>query len=194
MENTATKTPTDAVKMQANNIDEQGNVLFLDQERLDSKLSPAPRFKNHPNGIGLYNFLKEHVIYVNNKSWAVAGKLYRLFVSKAKWLRKDDFKGKLYKKFIMLYPERETNTGTVVMPLNVDISDKSEKVTLPIDMLKESLKKIDYIAGMDVCLCREARICEKQKIFVCFLHYFNNNPYYFLHCAKYLLTFIVLLW
>lgn len=147
-------------KMQASNIDEQGNVLFLDQERLDSKLSPAPRFKNHPNGIGLYNFLKEHVIYVSNKSWAIAGKLYRMFVGKAKWLSKNDFKGKAYKKFIMLYPEKETNTGTVVMPLNVDISDGSEKVILPVDMLKESLKKIDYIAGMNVCLCREAHDCK----------------------------------
>ena len=83
----------DTLKMQATNIDEDGNVLFLDEKRLESKLSPAPRFKNHPNGIGLYNFLKEHVIYVNNKSWAITGKLYRMFVGKAKWLRKNDWKG-----------------------------------------------------------------------------------------------------
>ena len=35
-------------KMQASNIDEQGNVLYLDEERLDRKVVGFPRWKNHP--------------------------------------------------------------------------------------------------------------------------------------------------
>jgi len=42
----------------------------------------------------------------------------------------------------------------------VDITDQSEKVVIPMDMLKESLKNITYIAGMETCLCREANDCE----------------------------------
>ena len=34
------------------NIDEQGNVLYLDKERLDRKEVGFPPYKNHPNGLG----------------------------------------------------------------------------------------------------------------------------------------------
>ena len=34
------------LKKQASNIDEQGNVLYLDQERLDRKEVGFPRYKN----------------------------------------------------------------------------------------------------------------------------------------------------
>lgn len=142
------------------NIDEQGNVLYLDEERLKRKEVGFKRFKNHPNGLGIYNFLKQHVIYVNNKRWGITRKLYRFFVDKAKWFKEGGWKGKLYKKGIMIAPPMEKNTGTVTMPLNVDISDKSQKTVIPMDMLKESLKKVDYISGMDTCLCREANNCQ----------------------------------
>ena len=34
------------IKKQASNIDEEGNVLYLDQERLDRKEVPFPPYKN----------------------------------------------------------------------------------------------------------------------------------------------------
>ena len=52
------------IKMQASNIDEEGNVLFLDEERLARKVVGFPKFKNHPNGLGIYNFIKTHVLYM----------------------------------------------------------------------------------------------------------------------------------
>ena len=52
------------IKKQASNIDEEGNVLYLDEERLDRKEVPFPPYKNKPNGLGIYNWLKEHVIYM----------------------------------------------------------------------------------------------------------------------------------
>ena len=53
------------IKKQASNIDEQGNVLYLDEDRLKRKEVPFPPYKNKPNGLGLFNFLKEHLIYMN---------------------------------------------------------------------------------------------------------------------------------
>ena len=49
--NTETKvhTVTDEVVLQASNIDEKGNVLYLDQERLDRKVVGFKRFKNKRN-------------------------------------------------------------------------------------------------------------------------------------------------
>ena len=57
------------VEVKPDNIDEQGNVLYLDQKRLDRKEVGFPPFKNKRNGLGIYNFLKEKVIYMSDKRW-----------------------------------------------------------------------------------------------------------------------------
>lgn len=145
--------------MQASNIDEEGNVLYLDQKRLERKELGMPLYKNHPNGLGIYNFFKEHIWYMSKKRWPIALKLYRMFIKYSTWLREDGWKRNFYKKGIMIAPEMEKQTSTVVMPLNVDLTEAGEKVVVPMDLIKESLKGIDYIAGMDQCLCREATGC-----------------------------------
>ena len=147
------------VKMQASNIDEQGNVLYLDRERLARKEIPFKRYKNRRVGIGIANFFRQHVIYLNKRNWWLARPLYRFFIDKAKWLKKGGLKAKWYKWVTKMAPEMEHNTGSVVMPLNVDITDESRKVVVPIDMLKESLKNAEFIGGMDTCLCRSSNGC-----------------------------------
>ena len=76
----AMKETTGKVAMQASNIDEEGHVLYLDQERLDRKVVGFPPFKKHPNGLGIYNFIKEKVIYMRPKYWPLALKLYHMFI------------------------------------------------------------------------------------------------------------------
>ena len=147
-------------KKQASNIDQAGNVLYLDQERLDRKEVGFPPYRNKPNGLGIYNWLLEHVIYMSNKRWPLALKLYRMFVKFSVWMKEGGWKGKLYKKGIMLYPDMETHTSTVVMPLDVDLTGSGEKVVVPMDIIKASLKRATFIGGMDSCLCREANDCE----------------------------------
>ena len=148
------------LKMQASNIDEEGNVLYLDQERLDRKEVGFPPYKNRPNGLGIYNWLIEHVIYMSDKRWPIVLKMYHMFVRFSHWMKQGGWKANLYKKIIMLAPDMERHTGTVVMPLNVDVTEQAEKVVVPLELIKESLKKVDYIVGMDGCLCRQANGCE----------------------------------
>ena len=148
------------VEVKPDNIDEQGDVLYLDQKRLDRKEVGFPPFKNKRNGLGIYNFLKEKVIYMSDKRWPIALKLYRMFTKYSKWMKKGGLKAKIYKKGIMLAPDMKMHTSTVVMPLNVDITDKSEKVVVPMQLVKESLKNVTFIGGMDSCLCREANGCK----------------------------------
>ncbi len=147
------------VKMQASNIDEQGNVLYLDEERLARKKVGFPKWKNHRRGLGIYDFIKEKILRMDNKRWGFARRLYRIFIKYSVWFKEDGWKGRMYKKAIMLAPAMEKNTSTVVMPLNVDITREGEKVVVPMDMLKESLKNTTFIGGMDTCLCREANGC-----------------------------------
>lgn len=136
-------------KMQASNIDEQGNVLYLDEERLARKEVGFPPYQNKPNGLGITNFLVEHVIYMRKSIWPLALKLYKMFVHFSVWMKEGGVKALAYKKFIKLHPDMETHTGTIVMPLNVDLTDKSEKVVIPLDLIKESIKNATFIASMD---------------------------------------------
>ena len=148
------------IKKQTTNIDEQGNVLYLDQERLDRKEVGFPPYINKPNGLGIYNWLLEHVIYMSRDRWPLALKLYHMFVRFSVWMKQGGRKAQVYKTGIKLYPDMERPTGTVVMPLNVDVSDHGEKTVIPLELIKESLKNVTYIAGMDGCLCREANDCD----------------------------------
>lgn len=151
------------VKRQPENIDSEGNVLFLDQELLDRKEVGFPPYKNKPDGLGIYNWLLRNVVYMSKRRWPFALTLYRLFVRFSAWMKQGGWKAGLYKRVIKIYPDEEGPTGTIVMPLNVDITDKSEKAVIPLDMIRESLKKVDYIAGMDRCLCRDANDCKEYS-------------------------------
>ena len=148
------------IKKQASNIDEEGNVLYLDEERLDRKEVPFPPYKNKPNGLGIYNWLKEHVIYMSDKRWPIARKLYKMFIKYSVWMKEGGKKAEFYKKGIMIAPDMEAQTSTIVMPLNVDITEESEKVVVPMELIKESLKNVTFIGGMDTCLCRESNDCK----------------------------------
>ena len=114
------------------NIDEQGNVLYLDQARLDRKEVGFPPYQNHPNGLGIYNWLLDHVIYMSRERWPLALKLYRMFIRFSVWMKEGGWKGELYKRFIKLSPNEKMHTGTVVMPLNVDVTDKGGKDRHPL--------------------------------------------------------------
>ena len=113
------------VKKQASNIDEQGNVLYLDQERLDRKEVGFPPYQNKSNGLGIYNWLVEHVVYMSDKRWPLILKLYHVFVRFSKWMKEGGRKARFYKKAIMLYPDMEAHTGTIVMPLDEDLTKYS---------------------------------------------------------------------
>ncbi|MBR5490924.1 MAG: hypothetical protein IKV79_06625 [Oscillospiraceae bacterium] len=147
-------------KKQASNISESGEVLYLDEERLKRKEVGFPPYRNRPNGLGIYNWLKENVIYMSADRWPLALKLYKMFIRFSVWMKEGGWKGKLYKKAIMLYPDMEAHTSTIVMPLEVDIEPNSEKTVVPMDMVKHSLKNATFIAGMDTCLCRESNSCK----------------------------------
>ena len=144
----------------AENIDEQGNVLYLDEKLLERKESKFPKFKNSKKGLGVGNFIRKHIIYVNYKNVKLVHKLYHFVVKYAVWIKKGGIRGRTYKRLAKMYPDYKKPTSFITMPLNVDITDKGEKVIVPMDMLKESLKGITFIGGMDHCICRESNKCK----------------------------------
>ena len=147
-------------ELQLKNTDNEGHVLYLDQNLLDRKETGFPPYRNKPNGLGIRNWILKNVLYMSKKRWPFALRLYHIFVKYSVWMKKGGWKARLYKTAIKLYPDMERQTGTIVMPLNVDITDESEKTVIPLDMIRESLKHVSYIAGMDRCLCRDANDCQ----------------------------------
>ena len=88
----------------APNVDEQGNVLYLDEKLLERKIAPFPRFKNSRKGLGLANFLRKHVIYVSYKNKKIVHKLYHFVIKYSVWMKKGGLRGRTYKRIAKIYP------------------------------------------------------------------------------------------
>ena len=147
------------IRKQASNIDEHGNVLYLDEERLNRKVVDKVPYKPKSNGLGIYNAFKK-LISAKSYNWKYILVLYRVFVKYASWLSAGGLKRKIYRKIAKMDPPVTSHTSTVVLPLNVDITDEAERVVVPVDLIKDTLQRVDYIAGMDTCLCREGNDCQ----------------------------------
>lgn len=170
-------------KLQATNITEEGKVLYLDQERLDRKVKGYTEFHNYRNGLGIFNFIKEHVS-ARDWNWKLVLALFRTILNASALMKKDDWKSKLYKRVMLFEPDHEKNTTGIVMPLTidevnlgepvtvkqvepavprkmkVDITPPSEKVVVPVDLIKKALRKAEFIGAMKTCLCRDAQNCQ----------------------------------
>lgn len=142
-----------------NNIDEQGNVLYLDEARLERKIMGYRKYRNRSNGIGVRNFIHTHVS-ARPWNWKIVLWVFQLLVKCSTWLRKDDLKAKLFKRFMMFSPEKERNSGGIVMPLNVDLTQEAQKTVIPVDLIKMAINKADFIGGMKACLCRDGQNCQ----------------------------------
>ena len=146
------------IKKQASNIDERGNVLYLDEERLGRKEMGWEPYENRPDGLGIWNAFKK-LISAKSYNWRGILILYKIFVKFSPWLKAGGLRRKIYRKVARLDPPMKSHTSTIVMPLDVDITEEAEQVVVPMDLIKDTLKNVDYIAGMDTCLCREGNDC-----------------------------------
>lgn len=141
------------------NIDKNGNVLFLDEERLKRKQMPFKKFEPYKKGTGAFDFIKEH-FSARPHNWWVVKILFNIIDRCAPWMQRDDIKSKAFKRIMQFEPSDSKNSSGVVMPLNVDITDSAEKVIIPMDLVKKALKNADYIAGVKTCLCRDSKGCK----------------------------------
>ena len=141
------------------NIDREGNVLWLDEERLARKDNGYTPYKNPSNGLGIFNFIKEHC---SARPWNLKfmSFVFHFAVEGSKLLKKGGPLSRIYRQIAMIWPDRDKHTAAVVMPLNVDLTDKGEKTVIPLDLIRDALERADFICGMRTCICREASHCE----------------------------------
>ena len=79
---------TDEKKNHADNIDENGEVLYLDRERLDRKEVGFLPYKNKSTVLGINNWFLDHVVFINKKRFPIIHKLYRVLVKSFRFMKK----------------------------------------------------------------------------------------------------------
>ncbi len=114
-------TPVEGLPTSYDNIDEDGTVLYLDEERLRRKEQPGkPVFKNHPNGLGIKNFLVTHVS-ARDWNWKIILALFRKLVAWSAYMKHPEtMRSKLYKRGMYFEPQEKTYSTGSVYNLNVD--------------------------------------------------------------------------
>lgn len=90
-------------------------------------------------------------------SWNLFYVIFRLFPKIGKYSSLPVI-GPSIKRMVNLDPSELTQA--YVLNLNMDITEKAKNVVLPISMIKQMVKESDYLAIMNVCLCRTAYKCK----------------------------------
>ena len=142
------------------NIDDDGNVLFLDEERQKRKERPdRPMRKNKPDGLGIKNAIVRK-ISADASAPKEDGDDGGAFPVIAGLLtqEKEDIKKKLIQT--MFGYGKKGYTYATMLPLNVDFSSDTNSGVLPIQLVFEALEDAEYIAILDFCICRKNFKCQ----------------------------------
>ena len=124
-------------------------------------------YKPRSKGIGLQDWFKDR-IGTTPKTWKLTAAAFRALPTLAK-ASKYPIVGSLFKWALMFSPyEKRFTQGvtlplTVKIPLHVDLSKQAQKVTVPIDMMKDAVRKASYRLALNRCLCRDAHDCKNYS-------------------------------
>ena len=145
------------------NIDEQGNVLYLDEERLHRKeRHDKPVFQNHPHGLGVKDAFWPRF---SARPWNFGGYAAAFHAIRGilHWSAKPTGpQGNLMRSVLMMNSDRGYSGGTAYnLNVDVDLSNKANNTVIPMDLVKQAIEKAEYIAAMDKCLCRTANDCQR---------------------------------
>jgi len=132
-----------------------------------------PVWKPKGKGLGISDWIVDR-IGVRPATWKPILVLFRLIVAGSKKIDAPIF-GPIYKRLMMFNPVDKRYSSGTVYNLNVDLSKEGESVVLPMDLIKDTLRKASYIASTDVCLCRDANDCQDYPKDVCCLFLSNSG-------------------
>lgn len=144
------------------NVDRFGNVLFLDQERLNRKAHPEkPLWRRHPHGLGIKDFIVSRI--------GARPSTYRLYTwgfpmlikGAEAFFKKPGIGRRIFRRLVMVGPIQAPTgyTKGVWIPLEVDLSDRVERTRVPWDLLAEQIRNAEFIGGMKSCVCRDSFGC-----------------------------------
>lgn len=143
------------------NIDEEGNVLFLDEARQKSKENQEkPMWTNKSDGIGIQNaFVNKvsEIILTQLRTGKGSREQFDMLVEMAN-APASSLKHKATMKLLGM--DKKGYTHGVIFPLNIDLADSAVSCVMPIDLVMASIEDAEYIAIVDMCLCRVSYDCQ----------------------------------
>ena len=118
-------------------------------------------YKPRDKGLGIINWMKDR-LGLNRFTWPVIAKVFACYPTLAR-LSKYPVAGPMFKWAMMFTPWDKRFTQGVSLPLNIDLSQKSEKVTLPIELMKDAVRRASYRLALHRCLCRDGHNCKNYS-------------------------------
>ncbi|MCR5259276.1 MAG: 4Fe-4S binding protein [Desulfovibrio sp.] len=141
------------------NVSRSGDVLYLDADRLASKADPdRPLRRNRPDGLGIMNwFVRRLSAYLaTEKGQALREKTFKSIMELAARPEKSVANKMLHR---LLGTDSKGYTHVHVIPLDIDLTDCSQTVIVPYDLIVAELKDARDIAIMNFCVCRKTMKC-----------------------------------
>ncbi len=139
----------------------------------DITKTEKPLYTPRKKGLGVADWLIDKV-GVRPVTWKPILKVFKAIVAGSKYMESPIF-GPIYKAAMMFTPDAKRYSAGTVYNLNVDVSDKGESVVVPMDLVKDLLKKAKYIASTNACICRDANNCKDYPKDVCCLFMSNSG-------------------
>ena len=115
-------------------------------------------YKHRTKGLGINNFIK-NIIAVRPVTWKAMMNIFWLIVEGSK-LTRIPILGSIFKYPMMFAPERKKFSRGIILNLNVDLTDASQNVILPIDIMKKAMAESSYRAALTHCICRDLHDCQ----------------------------------
>ena len=140
---------------------------------VNSTENEKPVYVPKKKGLGIADWVIDKV-GVRPVTWKPILKVFKAIVAGSKYMEAPIF-GPIYKAAMMFTPDEKRYSHGTVLNLNVDISDKGESVVLPMDLVKDLIKKASYIASTNACICRDANNCKDYPKDVCCLFLSNSG-------------------
>lgn len=152
------------------NIDDEGNVLYLDDKRLARKEhANQPMYENKPDSTdgvpAMWEFMEQNVMEAKPENWEMVKKEFQTIVALAQAGNPQE-PGTSTAKTIELGMGLGGSTHGVMLPLNIDLTDdeKATSTTVPIDLIDQAIDEAEFIGGMQKCVCRDIGNCQDYPL------------------------------
>jgi Pyruvate/2-oxoacid:ferredoxin oxidoreductase delta subunit len=135
-------------------------------KKLNAQAS-RPVYTPKQSWLGISDWLLDK-IGVRPVTWKPILKVFKVIVAGSKYMETPVI-GPIYKRLMMFAPDEKRYSAGTIYNLNVDVSEQGESVVVPMDLVKDLLRKSSYIASTYACICRDANTCTHYPKDVCCL-------------------------
>ena len=142
------------------NIDPNGNVLFLDEDRQKRKARPDLPLRQNKTDPEIEAAALEMSKTNSRPDYDAEPFFSGLIAGSNAPVGSPDYLNSLG----MMGFLEGGHTGGTVMPLNVDLSETTQSKVLPVDLALEAVEYVDYIAILHTCVCRRSFKCQDYPI------------------------------